>query len=197
MNLKIRAQDLGQATEQALRQDILDVRSFLPAVAEVVAAAIDENFERSGRWDGRGTDLFSGGNTQWKKLSPSTVEQRKYKGYFPINILRQTGQLAASISTSVSGTSITISANKVYAAIHQYGGTIESTTRISARMRKFFWAKYYSTGEEKFKWMALTKKQTIERRITIPARPFITLTPADLDEVRDTIVDSIITKYRS
>lgn len=52
-----------------------------------------------------------------------------------------------------------------YAPIHEDGGTIQ----ITPKMRKFFWAMFAKTGDEGWKWMALTKKTVI----TIPARPYM------------------------
>lgn len=62
------------------------------------------------------------------------------------------------------------------AAIHEFGGSI----KITARMRRFFWAKYYeASGFERLFWqrMALTKKQFIN----IPKRAY--LHPALDDEL--------------
>lgn len=56
-----------------------------------------------------------------------------------------------------------------YAAIHNNGGTI--TVTVTDKMRKFFWAMYKKTENEKWKWMALTKKEQLT--ITIPKRQFI------------------------
>ena len=53
-----------------------------------------------------------------------------------------------------------------YANTHEYGDTRPST----AAMRRFFWAKFYATGLQLYKGLALTKKTTI----TWKARPFIT-----------------------
>lgn len=193
MNIQVRVRGLND-TMNLLKRELSDVSSFLPAVAEVVAGAIEENFQRSGRYNGT-SDFFGGGTQQWKTLSSTTIEQRKRKGYVPVNILRQTGQLASSVTVTPAGASITISSNKAYAAIHQFGGTIKQSIRISDRMRKYFWARYFSTGEERFKWMALTKKQVINRTIRVPARPFITLTEGDIQEIQDTIVDALKLKY--
>lgn len=63
-----------------------------------------------------------------------------------------------------------------YARIHELGGFI----RVTPRMRRFFWAKYYDAGETGrearfWKNMATMNKSVI----TIPARPY--LRPATLD----------------
>lgn len=51
-----------------------------------------------------------------------------------------------------------------YAAIQNYGGEIQYTEK----MRKFFWARFYETGDPLYKSLALSKKPTI----TIPKRDF-------------------------
>lgn len=56
-----------------------------------------------------------------------------------------------------------------YAAIHNEGGTI--SVRVTEKMRKYFWAMYYKTQNSRYKWMALTEKETFT--IHIPKRQFI------------------------
>ena len=56
-----------------------------------------------------------------------------------------------------------------YAEIHNNGGTINVT--VTEKMRKYFWYIFKKTGKEQYKWMALTKKESIS--ITIPKRQFI------------------------
>jgi len=50
-------------------------------------------------------------------------------------------------------------------------------------MRSFFWAKFYEIGQVSWKAMALTKKKELKPVIQIPARPYITLTEIDLEEI--------------
>ena len=78
--------------------------------------------------------------------------------------------------------------NVEYAAIHEFGGEI--VVPITARMRRFFWARFKATGEDKWKWMALTKKR--EFRITMPARPY--LSPA-MDDMSPTITVMIQKRF--
>ena len=56
-----------------------------------------------------------------------------------------------------------------YAAIHEFGGVINIT--ITAQMRKFFWAMWYESNDDKWKGMALTKKTTF--KIDMQARPYL------------------------
>ena len=56
-----------------------------------------------------------------------------------------------------------------YAEIHNNGGTI--MVSVTPKMRKFFWFMFKKTGDIKYKWMALTKKEKLS--IHIPQRQFI------------------------
>jgi phage virion morphogenesis protein len=63
----------------------------------------------------------------WAKLRASTLRQRrkgKRKGRSD-QILRDTGRLQNSISYRANRDSVTVGTNVVYAAIHQFGGTIQ------------------------------------------------------------------------
>ena len=111
------------------------------------------------------------------------------------NILSDTGNLVDSIkviSRSQNSVNVGIRASEIpYAEIHQQGGKIP----VTDKMRKFFWAKYYqhassagrargkrsisSSGEANF-WKAMALKQS-GSTITIPARPFMGITP-DLEK---------------
>lgn len=72
------------------------------AVATELARQTEKNFAAEGR-------------PKWLGIQPR-------EGREGGKILQDTGQLAASISTSSDATSASIGSNKVYAAIHQFGG---------------------------------------------------------------------------
>lgn len=56
-----------------------------------------------------------------------------------------------------------------YAAIHNNGGTI--TVRVTDKMKKYFWAMFYKTGDAYWQNAALTTKTNFV--IQIPKRQFI------------------------
>jgi len=66
------------------------------------------------------------------------------------------------IGTGVGTTAGSRSAEK-YALIQDRGGITHPT--VTSKMRKFGWAMYYKTGDDKFKAIALTKKQKLDVRI--------------------------------
>jgi len=100
--------------------------------------------------------------------------------------LVDSGDLKKSIKTvSKSIKEIHIQSATPYSAIHNYGGTI----RITDKMRKFFWAKFYETKKKHWKFMALSKKTFIY----IPQRQYMGTTVKLKKEVEQ-IIKKIITK---
>lgn len=75
-----------------------------------------------------------------------------------------------------SGITITVGTKVEYAAAHEFGHTYEARFIPSkGHMHKYFWAKYYATKDEKYKWMAFAvlKHGGINMKsYTLPARPF-------------------------
>jgi hypothetical protein len=70
-----------------------------------------------------------------------------------------------------------------YLPPHEYGGAMPAREMtVTDKMRKFFWAKMYETGDEKFKGMALSQKISIPG-YNMPHRPVIT--PAAKESVPD------------
>lgn len=174
-----------------IQSRIVNIRPVLSAIAEILATSFEENFRQGGRWDGVGTGFFAGGNKRWKPLSGETKERYKRLGYSRDRTLKRTaGGLAASIEVRPQGLlSVAISANKVYASIHQHGGEINPIIPVTPAMRKYFWARYYGTGQEKYKWMALTKKTTFTPHIKIPASPYLVIQQEDIEDIRDVLLE--------
>lgn len=82
-----------------------------------------------------------------------------------------------------------------YAAIHEYGGVLPAhTMAITERMRRFFWAKWYETGDDKWKRSAMKRNPaavSIPAR-TMRARPF--LNPAAQDRDVEEGINQMIAK---
>ena len=92
--------------------------------------------------------------------------------------------LQTDLRFEVKGNTVTIYTDKVYAEIHNEGGTIT----VTPKMKKFFWFKNKEAKEagdldlaEQYKWMALAKK------ITIVQREFM----GESDELNEKIVAKI------
>lgn len=78
-----------------------------------------------------------------------------------------------------------------YAAIHNTGGTI--TVRVTDKARKFFWYMYKQSKNEKWKWMALTKKESFT--LKIPQRQYIGESQELLKRIDNYINQQIITTF--
>lgn len=81
--------------------------------------------------------------------------------------LYKSGDMRNGFSYTTDGLSATITNSQLYAGIQDAGAKIP----VTEKMIKFFWAKWYETGNDVYKNMALTKKDYIE----IPARHFLTI----------------------
>jgi phage gpG-like protein len=77
-----------------------------------------------------------------------------------------------------------------YAKIHQFGGVIDQT--ITDQQRRFFWAKYYSSENEMFKAMALSKTL----HIVIPQRRYLRIQDEDLIEITNYLRNYIINNQK-
>ena len=120
------------------------------------------------------------------------------------NVLVDSGALRRSIGGRVSGTKITWESTLPYAAIHNDGGEIV----VTAKMKKFFWYKYYSAskgigrkkagskrqdknskmaGEEAEFWKRLALMK-VGSSIKIPRRRFIGPSP-EVERIVEDIID--------
>ena len=82
-------------------------------------------------------------------------------------------QLMSSITRRVSRDKVEVGTNKIYAAIHQFGGTI--------RPKSGGFLVFRGAGGE----------TVFAREVTIPARPYLGIDQADEREIRETIRDFI------
>ncbi len=149
----------------------------LPVKIGAKAKAIfQENFRKGGFQDG--------GLQAWKVTRRQLTGKGADAGRGPLLSSRQV--LYKSISYSPERGSVTIYSRVKYAAIHNEGGTVITHPRITPKMRRFAWAKFYEAGGGKkgqkgretgdaamWKAMALTKKATLTVKAKIPQRRFI------------------------
>jgi phage gpG-like protein len=123
------------------------------------------------------------------------------------SILIRSGSLRRSITATIDDTSVTFSSSEPYAAIHNEGGKIV----VTAKMKKFFWRKYYETvgsfGRKKDKTMRKDKRNVrlstiaefwkamalmkVGSTITIPKRRFIGTHPKLEEQVKAIITENI------
>lgn len=119
----------------------------------------------------------------WQALAKSTLKARKGGGA-GARILQDSGQLASSITATSDGNSATLTAGKKYAAIHQFGGTIQRPA-YSIKVRHRTDRKGNLLRTKGFNGLGLifakdSHKNALTRwfevkgsSVTIPARPFL------------------------
>ena len=90
------------------------------------------------------------------------------------SMMARTNNLRRSVQSRISGNTILWSSSAIYAELHNNGGKI----KVTAKMRKFFWAKYYElagnrkASAEAGMWKAMALKP-VGSVITIPQRQYI------------------------
>ena len=153
---QINEQRIDELNEKILHhfQTQTDLKPLIPSIENVIQGLIDDKFDEQG--------------PGWKKIIPIRQGQ----------ILSDTGQLAASIQVQIvpsdKGYKIELS-EKFYGKFHEYGARIT----VTPKSRRFFWYKYKATGNEIWKWMALTKKKFF----VLPIREHLELTEQDFKEI--------------
>jgi phage virion morphogenesis protein len=97
--------------------------------------------------------------TAWPSLSPGYAAAKR-----GAETLRETGRLMGSLSRRVRGNQVVVGTNVIYAAIHQFGGTIrpKKGKRLAFRLGKL---------------------SVFARSVSIPARPFLGISADDRAEI--------------
>jgi len=184
-----------------LNKEFNNLNPLLLKVCGMILSSIDDNFAAGGRWDGKGTDITSGGTHKWVPLASSTIKSYKRKGWNNLNAtLNRSGSgLRSSVTAKVTnGSSIAVGSNKEYAAIHQFGGNIDYPVRESS-------AKWRATKNKngnyqyRFAKSSAKSRNIIERKfkvgghsVSIPARPFVTLTEKDMRDIVEFLAQFIV-----
>lgn len=130
----------------------------LGELMDVIGGALRDNvldrFEH-----GRGPD-----GTPWKKSERATRQSGQ--------TLVDTARLRDSITYAASSRDVTVGSNVIYAAIHQFGGTIRAKTA-----RGLLFTVPGADGDELVNVMS----------VNLPARPYLGIGPEDHDAVADLV----------
>lgn len=169
---------IDEATGEITRlvQRIESPAETLAAMAGYMLSSTQRRFEREEGPDGK----------KWKALSPRTANRRigRRGRRGTANILRVTTQLYRSLSAYSDDKTAEVGTNMVQAAAHQFGATIEQY----ARSQRATFAKVRGTNRQRFAKTGVrggeVRNITIgEHTVTIPARPFLGFSPADIAEL--------------
>ncbi|WP_321821206.1 MULTISPECIES: phage virion morphogenesis protein [unclassified Burkholderia] len=165
-----------EAAMARVRTLMRDASPITSLIAALMLDAVEENFAQQGR-------------PNWLGLSPKTVKRRREEAGTG-KILQRSGRLASSITSAHDATSARVGTNVVYAAIHQFGGTIQRHPMSGyVRLRKGrdgmimrqadhpHLAVFAKNGHKRVKIVKWTRTQGWT--IKIPARPFFALTESD------------------
>ena len=142
------------------------VKTIGGQVGAVVLENVDDNF-RSQSFDG----------DKWPERAKPPARGKGRKGGAGEDngraILMMSGRLRRSFRMTSTGLVITVATDVPYAEVHNEGGQVTQTVTVTKKMRRFFWAMFKNTGDDKWKFMALSKSATIQRKFTMPKRQFI------------------------
>lgn len=155
--------------DQAQLQDLMrelqekfgNLLPVMKPIGELIRTSVVRNFEEGGR-------------PGWKALSPATIKKRGGNAKI-LRVQGFAGGLMGSIVSEATPTSVTVGANKIYAAVHQYGaakgsfGTVVG--KVPAHTRKL-----KSGGTTTVR--AHTRKMTLPWG-NIPARPYMEIQDSD------------------
>ena len=123
IEVKIDNEDLQRALNQLVERTS-DLHPLMKNIAGILEDSVEENFEQECR-------------PKWEGLKSSTIAQRTKKGYYPGKILQMRGELASSITSNYDENSAVIGTNKIYAAIHQFGGKTGKGKKAEIPARPF------------------------------------------------------------
>lgn len=171
------------------------------AVMDYMVAQTRESGESSGAFQSRISGANTGNRlrTRSGRLAASVVSAWRFsQSGLPhdVNTGMRRKQLISGEGTKESIRQVTVTGGKIegtigskvpYAEIHEKGGTTHPT--ITPKSRGYFWHVYMETGDDKWKAMALTKKDAFN--VVLKPRPY--LKPA-VDEVKKTTMDKIFKK---
>lgn len=135
----------------------VDLTPLYQEIGEILLASIDRNFREGGRVGTQDADgQWTGGPSKW-------IESKRAQDDAGQTLL-DTGQLAASITYSATSSGVTIGSNKVYAAIHQFGGQTGKNKAVTLPARPYNvvqeedLAEIQAAAEDFFKRVALAAK---------------------------------------
>jgi phage gpG-like protein len=115
---------------QDLQNRLQDMAPLMSLMGEILVASINDNFESESGGFAQGSNSILGNRSPWPELSPATVNLRIEKGYWPGQILKQTGRLVSSIHWEATPNSVAVGTNVEYAADLHFG---DPTKRMPPR----------------------------------------------------------------
>ena len=133
IEIKIEDKEIQQLLKKLVAKTE-NLRPLMKNIAGIMMDSAEENFEKEG------------GSEKWTPLAKATIKQRTKRGYWPGRILQMRGELASSITSYYDNDSAVVGTNKVYAAIHQFGGNAGRNKKVKIPARPYL---SLTTNDEK------------------------------------------------
>lgn len=139
-----------QRALETLDRNLRNLKPAFEEIGEVLLTSVVKNFEAGGRYRKAGD--WRGGSRTWQPLSVATLFKGKKSRFatksgkfskkgidFLKNrkILFQKGNLLNSINWRASNDSVQVGTNRVYAAIHQFGGKAGRGRKVTIPARPY------------------------------------------------------------
>jgi len=150
-NFDIQIDDIRlQRALERLDKSLKNLKPAFEEIGEILVTSVTRNFEAGGRYRRAGD--WRGGSRTWRPLSVATLFKGKASrfatkaGKFSnkgINFLKnrkalfQKGNLLNSINWRASNDSVQVGTNRVYAAIHQFGGKAGRGKKVTIPARPY------------------------------------------------------------
>ena len=162
MILEIKVDTAGPAMQKLYEATKTNTK-LMGDISTLMMISTERNFKAEGR-------------PKWEGLAASTIKSRKRRGKWPGKKLQVSGMLAASVHRAHRENEAIVGTNIRYGKIQQLGGT------VSIPKRK-------TRGKGQF------KKGTTPGRgatfgahsVTIPARPYLNLQPAEVVKITERV----------
>lgn len=119
-----------QARLRRLDDRMTNMTPFFEEVGEIIRTSVVKNFEEGGRYRSPGD--WRGGSRKWRPLSVVTLARKRGK-----KILIDSGALLNSINWQADRQGVVIGPNRVYAAIHQFGGKAGRGHKVTIPARPY------------------------------------------------------------
>ncbi|MDN3578704.1 phage virion morphogenesis protein [Chitinimonas viridis] len=158
------------------------------ALREVMQDAVEQNFAQGGR-------------PAWQGLSAKTLKRRPDR--VGGKVLTDSARLRNSITAQSDRDTAMVGTNVKYAAIHQFGGTINHAARSGwVRHRTDAKGNLLRQGKngrllvfakDSHKRVKVTRYTSEGWQVKMPARPFLVLTEVDASEMEATVSEYLAT----
>lgn len=151
---------------ERLARKVGTVEPALKGIGESLLISTENRFDTQTGPDGQ----------KWKDVKPSTRKRKKHS-----KVLTEQGHLRGDVHYQVSDNQLLLGVGIAYGAIHQLGGEIKQegvTLHLKGTGRNTRFAK---KGEG-------TRTKTVNRKIKMPARPYLGISRQDEADILDEVM---------